>query len=474
MATGGPSSEQQQVGTNIDLEEERKNARTRKMSIHEGNFGVFSSVISDNYTVPFSLAVNSTPFQAGILGASAGIISPLGQFVGSRAMEKHSRRGVLLTGILGQAFLMATFMFLAFSYQTELIGSEITWALLFLAIFYFFSGGMMGPPWVSLMGDVIPEEGRGRYFAKRNLINNIIALSGTLLIAIMLDWYKAIEMVIWGFVFVFLIGCITRIFSFIFFTQHYFPPFDFQPTDHIKFTDFVRELPKSNFGHFTIFVALLVFGQWIAGPFFTIYMLEELGFTYTELILVNLSTSAFGLFLFPVFGKIADKYGNVLLLRLGAIIIPFLPFMWLFLRTPTEIILGPQLFGGIGWTAFNFATSNMIYDNIPAHKRGEYVAFYNIFLGIGIISGGIIGSLLVAFAPEQFMDIYLFIFLLSFIVRGIVVIIFLPKIKEVRAVKAKPIYNVKNAAIYKWLHEMMFREHSKHNGQKKNHNKNHK
>jgi MFS family permease len=319
------------------------------------------------------------------------------------------------------------------------------------------------------MGDVIGENGRGKYFAKRNLYNNIIALSGTMLIALILDWYKARDQVFIGFAVVFLIGFITRVFSVLFFTQHYYPPFKFEASDHVSLHKFIAELPKSNFGKFTTFVALLVFGQWIAGPFFSVYMLNELNFSYTDLIMVNLSTSVFGLFFFTIFGKIGDKYGNVFLMRIGAIIIPLLPLMWLFLDTPWGLILGPQLLGGIGWTAFNLATSNFIYDNIPSKKRGEYVALYNFFLGIGVITGGLIGSFLIEFMPISFISNILFVFLLSGIVRGIVVIIYLPQIREIRNISVRPIFNLKGNLIYKWLHDLLLREHGK---ARKNHRNN--
>lgn len=469
---GSKDSEDPKSSANLD--EEKLFVRTRKMSIHEGNAGVLSSYIGDNYIVPFAIAAGSSPFQIGILSSSGGFFAPIGQIVSSGQMKKHSRKIILFIGILGQAILMALFLLLAFLYQFEYISSEITWLILFTYLIYVFCAGLMTPPWFSVMGDVVPENKRGRYFAKRNLINNFVALSGVLVIAFVLDWYKAINLVLFGFMVVFFIGFITRILSFTLYKYHYFPPFKFELKDNVSMIQFVKELPKSNFGRFTVFVALLIFSQWIAGPFFVVYMLKDLKFSYTELIIVNISTNVFGLFFFPLFGRISDKRGNVFLLRLGAIIIPFLPLMWLFLITPVGLILGPQLFGGIGWTAFNLATANIIYDNIPANKRGEYVAFYNFFLGIGIISGGIIGSLIVEFVPINFMHPLLFVFLLSSIIRGIVVVIFLPKIKEVRKTTVKPIYNVKGLIVYRWLHDLLMREHGKLDNNNKNHGIKHK
>ena len=320
------------------------------------------------------------------------------------------------------------------------------------------NSGIMTPPWFSVMGDVVPEDYRGRYFAKRNLITTGIALFGTLIFSFALDWYRDQEQVMIGFILIFLIGFITRVISAFLFTKHYYPPFNFQPCGQISLPRFIHELPRENFGKFTIFVALVTFGQWIAGPFFSVYMLQELNFNYSIFIFVNLFASIVALFFFPLLGKLSDRFGNVQLLRIGAIIIPILPLLWIFVLTPFDIILGPQLLGGIGWTAFNLAASNFIYDNIPSERRGECLAMYNLLLGFGIVLGGLTGSLILTFVAITFMNKYHFLFLISGIVRIISVIIFLPKIKEVRITETKPIFNLKNTSIYRWIYDLTLRE----------------
>jgi MFS family permease len=123
---------------------------------------------------------------------------------------------------------------------------------------------------------------------------------------------------------------------------------------------------------------------------------------------------------------------------------------------PLQIFFGIQIFSGIGWTAFNLAASNFIYDNIPSKKRGSYIAFYNSLIGLAIITGGLLGSTLISFVSINFMSSYHFIFLLSGILRITFVLIFLKKIKEVR-VFTKPIINIKDSTIYKWLYDISVR-----------------
>jgi hypothetical protein len=71
--------------------------KTMRISIAEGSFGVFSSMLSDNYIIPFALSLNSTPFQIGILSSLGNLVSPVGQIIGSYRTETTSRKSVTLS-----------------------------------------------------------------------------------------------------------------------------------------------------------------------------------------------------------------------------------------------------------------------------------------------------------------------------------------------------------------------------------------
>jgi MFS family permease len=427
-----------------------------QFSIAEGSFGVFSSVLADNYIVPFSLSINSSLFQVGLISSLGNLISPIGQMIGSRQIETKPRKYIILRGILGQAFIWPLLIIIALLYQFNFFQFSLPWILILFFLTYMLFTGIMTPPWFSLMGDIVPENNRGRYFAKRNLITQSIGLIGIILLSFLLDWFKFQNIIYYGFIFLFILGFITRLISAFLYTKHYYPPFLFETKDHIKFSQFIKELPKSNFGKFTLFVSLLTLAQWTAKPFFAVYMLTELHFEYSLFMTINLSSTLVGLVIFPLLGRFSDRFGNVKLLRIGGIIIPFLPLFWIIYVTPLQIFFGIQIFSGIGWTAFNLAASNFIYDNIPSKSRGSYIAFYNSLIGLAIITGGIFGSTLISYIDISFMSSYHLIFLLSGILRITFVLIFLRKIKEVK-VQTKPIINVKDSTLYKWLYDISVR-----------------
>ena len=440
------------------INEESLKRKTMKLSITEGSVGVFSNVLAENYIIPFSLSINSTPFQIGLLTSIGNLISPLGQLIGSQQIERKSRKNVLIRGIIGQCSMWLMFAFIAILFLLNFMTLWLTWILFAVYLGFMLFSGMMTPPWFSFMGDIVPDSVRGRYFAKRNLITQLIAIMGTFSLSFLLDFLGFNDLIFLGFIIIFIIGISARLISMALFNGHYYPPYNFEVKDHVKSSQFIKELTKSNFGKFTLLVSLLTLGQWIAKPFFAVYMIEELHFDYSLFIFINLASTLIGLFFFPLLGRFSDKFGNVKLLRIGGIIIPFIPFLWIIFNTPLQIILGIQVWSGIGWTSFNLAASNFIYDNIPSKKRGKYIALYNLLIGISITFGGFIGSIIITFVDILMINPFHLVFILSGIVRIIAIVFLMPKVKEVR-VLTKPIFNVKDLSISKWLYDLTLRNH---------------
>jgi MFS family permease len=434
---------------------------TMRLSIVEGSFWALMQTFCDNYIVPFGLTLNMNDPQVGLLNAMTGIMPPFGQIIGSRLMEKHSRKGVLVAGVVLQACMLPLITLLALLFAGGVLLALLPVMLvLFYTAFTVFNA-IGSPAWFSMMGDIVPNEQRGKYFSKRNMITTLVGLVATLAVAFVLDAMNVAGLVLAGLSIILLAAFSSRMTSAAILKRHYDPPFHIDKTDYVSLKQFFKELPTSNFGHFTLFVALINFAQMIAGPFFTPFMLQTLDFDYATFIVVNLASSFVALFMYPILGKYSDKVGNILMLRIGSLIIPFLPLMWVFMSDPLEIVLGPQLLGGVGWTMFNMAAFNFIFDSIDTHKRGYYLAYYNLLVGIGIFFGGILGGV-ISQLPISFMDHTRFLFLLSAIGRGIVVIIFLPRIKEVRHVDHHahyPVFRFRSLSMGKNMFEVQGFEH---------------
>jgi len=432
--------------------------KTMQRSIFEGGFAAPSLMLGDNYIVPFAFLLGASTLQVGILSSLASFIAPSAQIFGARYMVFRTRKQILVRHVLAQALIWIPIIVLGCLsfYIPDFVG--FPWILIGLFSLYQFFGGFMTPAWISLMGDIVPNTQRGRYFGQRNLILTAISIIFTVGISFGLDWLKRMDYALIGFLVIFGLALIGRAVSSISFRYHYDPPFDIDYKNHLSLPAFIRHLSQNNFGRFTIMITLLSFAQWISVPFFAPYMLTVLNFPYSTFILVNISSAIFSLFVFKLFGKFADRFGNLKLLIFGSVFIPFIPILWAVFKNPIGLIFGVQLLSGIGWSAFNLASSNFIYDNIPISRRGEYVAYYSFIVGIGSILGGFCGSFLIQILPTVNFWNYRLIFIISGVLRMIPMLICLPKLKEVGSIDTKMIFSLKNQPIYRYLYDIRLRE----------------
>jgi len=444
----GENKSLEKVPKTNDIEIEKKLEKTRKLSIIEGSFSAVSGGAGETYITPYAIALNATNAEVGFLSSFPGLFGPITQIFGSKLMEKYDRKKLIVTFVALQAaswllFVVAGILFLR-SFAPEFI-------VPFLIISYIINitfGSIVSPSWFSMMGEIVPEKLRGSYFAKRNKINGAIAIIVTIAAALWLDYSKRIDIVIYGFIILFIISAIGRTLSAYYFTKHYIPKINFEKGYYFSFLQFIKKAPSNNFGRFAIYVALVNLTVSFAGPFFAVYMLKDLHFNYTWFTLVNISASIFSVIMMPLWGKFADKYGNRELVRIGSLIVPFIPFFWLLNANPIYLILIPQLISGIGWTAFNLGASNFIYDAVTVQRRGIVIAYYSLLNGIAVFIGASLGGLTAQFFHPSWINIFLFIFLISGIGRIIIVIFMLPHIKEVRKettpIKKNPLFYIKH------------------------------
>jgi len=412
--------------------EEAYKIRTMSRSIREGYFGGLSQTLNDQFMTPYAISLHVSPTQMGILRSLLGILPPIGQIIGSNLMKKKTRRSLVLFGVLLQLLIWPLIIILGFLALNNWILSVVP---IFFTMFYItqsFFGAIAGPSWFSLMGDIVPEDHRGRYFSKRNLLITIISIIVSIIASILLEQLKILENVYMGFFIIFSIAFLSRIVSALYLARHYYPSFNIEKHSYMSLRKFFKNIFKTNFGIFTLYMTFITFSVNIGVPFMGYYMLEDLRFTYIEYVAVNLSTPLISIAFYPLIGYITDKYGNALLMRICGFMLPTLPILWIFLNNPLQLIFIPQFISAFAWTGVNLGAWNFIYDNIPKQQRGFYVAYFNFSLGMGVLFGGMLGSFLLQIVPVIFFSVYQTLFLISGILRLFFDFIFLFRIKEVR------------------------------------------
>jgi len=401
----------------------------------------------DTYISPYMIAMNAQNSQIAALTSIPNLIAPLAQLFTSKAMEKYSRRKIFGISILIQCLIWIPIILVSLLFLKNIKAAPLL-VVIFWTIYAGF-GNFAAPAWSSWIGDLVKKEESGRFFGLRNRIGGICALVAMLLGGIILDKFELLAKItntqIWvfaGFAFIFLLAMTFRFISRHYVLKQYEPHFKFEKEYYFSFFDFIKKASTNNYGRFSIYVAFVVLATNIAGPFYAVYMLRTLNFTYTQFMLVSVVATISTFMFMPIWGKFTDKFGNIKTLKITGFLIPVVCFLWLLspkLSWFFYLILAANFFSGFAWAGFNLAAGNFVYDAATPQRRSLCVAYSSVLNGLGVFIGATIGGLLASTLPTTVFIFHrlMFISLISGVARYLVSFIMVSKLKEVRNIEAR-------------------------------------
>jgi hypothetical protein len=104
---------------------------------------------------------------------------------------------------------------------------------------------------------------------------------------------------------------LARAFSAFLLSRYHEPVFKPSPSgDSLSLAKFLRQAPHTNFGRFTIIMAITIGASSLSAPFFTQYMIRDLHWTKNQFAACTavLLLSQFGFIRW--WGHLCDKHGN--------------------------------------------------------------------------------------------------------------------------------------------------------------------
>ncbi len=426
---------------NMRKNSEKFKKEARKISIIEGSAYSVMEGFGLKYIVPYALALGATSFSIGILTNLPNLLGNLFQLYTFKIMSMFSRKKILIITTLIQAF--AWFMIIGVGILHFIFGVSTLFAVPLLIVVYsmlIIAGKLHVPAWVSWMGDLVTTD-RGKYFGMRNMICGIVVIVSMLIAGTVLDLFKDNFNLFIGFVVLFSIAFFSRALTSYLFTKKYEPKFVPEHKYYFSFMEFIKKMQHNNFGRFVIFVSIFYFAASFAGPFFAVYMLNELSYSYVFFTIVIISSSAGYFLLMPLLGRLVDKYGTLKILKLGCLFICLSPFLWLpviFVFPANSLVLlfcisAIEFLSGIGWAGVSLGTGNFLYEAVTQQRRVICSAYYNILISFGSFFGALLGGFLIYLnISVAWMTVFPLVFLVSGILRIIVYIFFSRNIKEGR------------------------------------------
>jgi len=429
-------------------EEEKLKEKARNISIKEGSWYAVMDGFGLRNVSPFAVAIGASNFQIGLLSSIPSLLGNLTQFFSYNLMERFPRKKLVAFGVLMQAVMWLFLIIPAILYFK--LGNHGTLPPTLLVALYtllIVVGAYTGPVWSSWMKDLVSADKSGKYFGKRNKIIGFFALLFAIVGAFVLDYFKKTE-IFWGFVILFAFSFLARAIGAWYFTKKYEPEFKSEKEYYFSFIQFLKKMWFNNFGKFAIFMALITFAVNICSPFFSVYILRELGFQNIPLgyiyyfMISGLFSSISSILSMSFWGRVIDKYGAIKIMKFSGWFICIVPLFWVFsvFFKPSLLVLilflsCVEIFSGFVWAGFNLATGTFVYTATTRQRMPLCVAYMGILGGIGVFVGATLGGILASFNIGFWIfSPILVIFMISVVLRVIIYLSMRNKVQEVRHV----------------------------------------
>lgn len=409
---------------------EEKKKRNLRLAIWEGVFTASNVGCGETYVPAFAIALGASNIQIGLLASLPNLIAALVQLNTPQFVKAlQSRKKLINAFVLLQVLMWFPMMAIPF---VSFKGNEILFLIAFYTLYLSF-GSLTLPAYGSLLSDSVSEAGRGRYFSWRGkVIGMMTVLSGFLAGFIL---YGCSSHVYWGFAAIFSLAAMAKFASNCFLFKLHDFPYRMARDYYFSFLDFVRRLPESNFAKYVFSIGFFHLAAYMAGPYFTVLMLRDFGFSYLTYTILTTAAAVSSLLSLTYWGKHGDEFGNTKLFKISGILISFIPLFW-FVSHEVWYLFLVQLVAGYLWGGFNLCCANFIYDVSIPEKRVYCISYYNVVVGVGIFVGTLLGGYFSNHLPP-FLGYRIFsVLLLSSLGRMIVAWFMLPQVKEVRPVKS--------------------------------------
>jgi DHA1 family inner membrane transport protein len=324
----------------------------------------------------FGLVVSSYTFAAGVAG-----------LVASSIIDRFARRTTFI--VLYSGFLLGTlFCAIAPDYQLLIAARVLTGAF----------GGILGGMSMAIIGDVFPENRRGRATGSLMTGFSLASVAGVPLGLFLGTSYG------WHIPFVALaIGGIPALLL----TPLALPPLN----AHVGklHAHPLRSLVET-FSHvnhlkaFALIVALMV-SSFTVFPYLSAYLVSNVGMTEEQLPLVYIAGGALTLFAAPVVGRLADRYGKLTMFRLIApgsalllLVITHLDSAGTFVAVA---VFGALMVCNVGRMIPAMA---MVTSSVEPRRRGAFLSANSSVQHIAAGLGSYLGGLIVTQAPDGRLD----------------------------------------------------------------------
>ncbi|WP_425449631.1 MFS transporter [Dethiothermospora halolimnae] len=370
---------------------QKLNTYNSKVNIVNGIFAIVAINLVNPYFSKFALRLGASDYQIGLLSSLPALFSVLTLIMGAVIIEgsTNKKKTTSLIMFSHKAFylLLAVVPFMPENYQS--------WVFVILVGIMNLPGSISITGFQSSIGDIFDERARGRAMGLRNRYSAIFGMivaftSGRLLTIIPNNNSETI-----------ILYQVFFIIAFIFAQGEVLSYLKFRGIRKVKqeknagylksLKVVLKNLPKQRkFIIFTCCSLLFHFGWQMGWPLFSLYTIDYLNADETWLGIISVASSLSSILTYTLWGKLADKYGNSIMLGISTFGMAITPILYAASNSLIALVLFNVIIG-VSVAGTVLILFNILLEVIPSQNRTIYIAIYNTLINLSATISPIIG-----------------------------------------------------------------------------------
>jgi hypothetical protein len=252
----------------------------------------------------------------------------------------------------------------------------------------------------------VPAAVRGRYFARRTLWVQLATCASLIAAGLLLQWIEparpeeAAGTGGLGFTLIFATAALCRLISVVLLGISHEPRFHGLARGQ-RLKSFLSTKRGRSAWRLVAMGAVLQFGVYLASPYFTPYMLSELGFSYAQYMLATVTIVLWKVALLPAWGRMIDHHGARSTYALAAMLVALSPMIWLWAGGLAWVLIA-QSCSGFAWAGYDVAYFALQLESSYARTRAQLFAAQLATTGSAQFLGSLVGAAILAW-PHGFL-----------------------------------------------------------------------
>lgn len=351
------------------------------------------------FLVAMAVLLNASNFQIGLL-AALPTLTNIFQLLSIWLVQRYKNRraiSVICSFFARVPLFMIGLLPLLFSKGTSIN------VLLFFLFFHYLFTSISGASWNSWIKDVVPEKILGAYFSRKARLTQILNVTLSLGIAMVIDYIKSHspQYELGAYAIMFIVGGLMGMLGVYLLARAPEPKTTLEDQKLVALLG--KPLKDRNFRNLLTFHSCYAFATSLALPFFVVYMMKTIGLSFAWIIFLGLLAKFGSIFSLKFWGIFSDKYSNKTIIRICAPTFITCIVSWTFAAMTKNqavsiaLLVVIHLVSGISAAGIDLAINNMAIKLAPKNEAISYISARNIVVALFAAAGPIAGGLMADF-----------------------------------------------------------------------------